>query len=73
MTSALITGAAGFIGHHLALRFLAEGWDVTGVDAMTPIAEPHLKDARLARLTGQGRYTHVTGRVEAPGLLMDTI
>ena len=28
----LITGAGGFIGSHLADRFLAEGWRVTGVD-----------------------------------------
>lgn len=31
----LITGAAGFIGSNLAKRFLAEGWDVTGVDDMS--------------------------------------
>ena len=29
---AVILGAAGFIGSHLADRFLAEGWDVLGVD-----------------------------------------
>jgi dTDP-glucose 4,6-dehydratase len=29
---AVILGAAGFIGSHLADRFLAEGWRVTGVD-----------------------------------------
>ncbi|MGZ3702451.1 MAG: NAD-dependent epimerase/dehydratase family protein, partial [Bdellovibrionota bacterium] len=30
--SVLITGAAGFIGSHLSERFLAEGWNVLGVD-----------------------------------------
>src|SRR5512139_3774596 len=30
--SAVVLGAAGFIGSHLAARFLAEGWRVTGVD-----------------------------------------
>jgi dTDP-glucose 4,6-dehydratase len=30
--SAVVLGAAGFIGSHLADRFLAEGWRVTGVD-----------------------------------------
>jgi dTDP-glucose 4,6-dehydratase len=30
--SAVVLGAAGFIGSHLVDRFLAEGWRVTGVD-----------------------------------------
>ena len=71
MTSALITGSSGFIGHHLALRLLSEGWEVTGVDAMTQISEPRLKEARLERLTGQAGFTHIEGRVEAEGLLME--
>jgi len=29
---AVILGAAGFIGSHLTDRFLAEGWEVLGVD-----------------------------------------
>jgi dTDP-glucose 4,6-dehydratase len=32
---AVILGAAGFIGSHLADRFLAEGWSVLGVDNLT--------------------------------------
>lgn len=31
----LITGVAGFIGSHVARRFLSEGYDVTGVDDMS--------------------------------------
>ena len=46
MTRVLITGAAGFIGHHLALRLLDEGCAVTGVDAMTPVAAEGLKEAK---------------------------
>mgnify|MGYP006311113075 CR=1 FL=1 len=32
----LVTGAAGFIGYHLARRLLSEGCRVTGVDNLTP-------------------------------------
>jgi UDP-glucuronate 4-epimerase len=47
----LVTGAAGFIGFHLARRLLADGHQVVGVDGMTPYYSPALKDARLAQLT----------------------
>ncbi|HWF75750.1 MAG TPA: NAD-dependent epimerase/dehydratase family protein [Caulobacteraceae bacterium] len=47
----LVTGAAGFIGFHLARRLLSDGQQVAGVDGMTPYYDPALKDARLAQLT----------------------
>ena len=46
----LVTGAAGFIGYHLAARLLAEGRRVTGVDNLNPYYDPRLKRARLMRL-----------------------
>ncbi len=39
----LLTGAAGFIGSHLAERLLAEGNQVTGVDAFTDYYDPSRK------------------------------
>lgn len=35
MNQILITGVAGFIGSHVARRFLAEGWHVVGVDDLS--------------------------------------
>jgi len=46
----LITGAAGFIGSTLALRLLARGDRVTGIDNLNDYYEVSLKKARLARL-----------------------
>jgi UDP-glucuronate 4-epimerase len=48
--SLLVTGAAGFIGYHLAARLLSEGRPVTGVDNLNSYYDPRLKRARLMRL-----------------------
>jgi UDP-glucuronate 4-epimerase len=46
----LVTGAAGFIGFHVAHRLLSEGRAVVGVDSMNAYYDPALKDARRAEL-----------------------
>ncbi len=69
MKHALVTGAAGFIGYHLCARLLAEGWQVTGLDAMTDYYDVGLKRARLAQLPQDAPFRFVEGAVEAPGLL----
>ncbi len=46
----LVTGAAGFIGYHLARRLLTDGSRVAGVDNLSPYYDIGLKKARLARL-----------------------
>lgn len=44
----LITGAAGFIGFHLACRLLKDGHEVIGIDNLNDYYDPALKMARLA-------------------------
>jgi UDP-glucuronate 4-epimerase len=46
----LVTGAAGFIGYHLACRLASRGDTVTGVDSMNAYYDVALKHARLERL-----------------------
>ncbi len=54
----LITGAAGFIGHGLALRLLAEGRRVTGLDNLNTYYDPQLKRVRLSHLLDHEHYRH---------------
>ncbi|MCF8485782.1 MAG: NAD-dependent epimerase/dehydratase family protein [Rhodobacteraceae bacterium] len=65
----LITGAAGFIGFHLARRMLAAGWQVTGFDGMTPYYDPKLKEARLDILRAQSGFRFDHGMIEDEGRL----
>jgi UDP-glucuronate 4-epimerase len=52
----LLTGAAGFIGFHLADRLLREGCRVIGVDNLNAYYDPRLKRARLERLVGRDGF-----------------
>ena len=70
MPTALVTGAAGFIGYHVCARLIAEGYKVIGLDAMTDYYDVTLKEARIARLQDD-RFTFIKGAVETPNLLMD--
>ena len=49
----LLTGAAGFIGYHVAEALLARGERVIGVDNLNAYYDVRLKQARLARLDGR--------------------
>ncbi|CEF57300.1 NAD-dependent epimerase/dehydratase family protein [Acetobacter ghanensis] len=46
----LVTGAAGFIGFHVARALLERGERVVGVDNLTPCPDPNLKKSRLLLL-----------------------
>lgn len=56
MSVLLVTGAAGFIGMHVAERLLADGCAVIGVDNLNDYYSPALKRARLDRLAGKGAF-----------------
>lgn len=47
----LVTGAAGFIGYHVARRLLEAGRQVVGLDNLNAYYDTKLKEARLAELS----------------------
>ncbi|HEY0759336.1 MAG TPA: SDR family NAD(P)-dependent oxidoreductase [Acidisarcina sp.] len=53
----LVTGAAGFIGFHTCQRLLQRGETVVGVDSVNDYYDPTLKEARLARLLSDPKFT----------------
>ena len=54
----LVTGTAGFIGSHVAMRLLERGDDVVGIDNLSDYYDVELKKARLARFSGNPAYRH---------------
>jgi len=55
----LLTGAAGFIGFHVAQRLLSGGRKVLGVDSLNNYYDPKLKQARLNILGNHRDFTFV--------------
>lgn len=55
--SILLTGAAGFIGAHVAQALLARGETVIGVDQFNAYYDVRLKEARIAALTAAPGFT----------------
>jgi len=56
MARYLVTGAAGFIGFHLARRLLLEGSTVVGLDNLNAYYDVRLKRDRLVILQAQSRF-----------------
>src|ERR671930_390010 len=52
----LVTGAAGFIGFHVAQRLLQSGHRVVGIDNLNGYYDPRLKAARLDILRNDPRF-----------------
>src|SRR5882672_1814499 len=55
----LVTGAAGFIGFHVAQRLLSNGRRVVGLDVLNNYYDPKLKEARLEILKHHPNFTFV--------------
>ena len=58
---ALVTGAAGFIGFHLARLLLGQGHRVTGIDNLCDYYSVRLKEDRLHLLEGMEGFSFVKG------------
>ncbi len=66
MAKVLVTGAAGFIGYHVAEALLARGEQVLGLDNLNPYYDVALKEARLARLASKKGFSLVRCDIAAP-------
>ena len=68
--TALVTGAAGFIGYFTCKRLLADGFRVVGIDSLTDYYDPELNRRRQAALLQNAGFRIVNEAIETPGLLM---
>ncbi len=66
MRTALVTGAAGFIGSHLVDRLLADGWDVTGLDNFDPFYDRARKERNLGEASRHPRFQLVEADICEP-------
>ncbi|WP_027328154.1 NAD-dependent epimerase [Marinimicrobium agarilyticum] len=60
----LVTGTAGFIGNHLALRLLERGDEVVGIDNLNDYYDVQIKKDRLARATAHAGFTDIRANLE---------
>jgi UDP-glucuronate 4-epimerase len=66
----LVSGAAGFIGFHVARRLLDDGHAVVGIDNVNDYYDPRLKEARIAQIVGQSGLTfHRVDLADTPRIM----
>ena len=69
MTRVLVTGAAGFIGSHVAERLVARGDEVVGLDNFDDFYERGVKEANVAALSRQPAFRLIEGDVRDASLV----
>ena len=62
----IVTGAAGFVGMHVAERLLQRGDTVVGVDDFSAYYDPALKELRAARLAAHPAFRMVRADIAEP-------
>ena len=68
--TALITGAAGFIGFHVSKLLLQEGWRVVGIDCLSDYYDVSLKERRESKLLQNPSYRSVHEKIETANILL---
>lgn len=68
-----VTGAAGFIGSHLAEALLARGDRVVGFDNLNEFYDPALKKRNVADLSRYERFRFVVGDIRDSDAVVDTL
>ena len=63
MQTAVVTGAAGFIGSHLCEALLAGGWSVKGLDSFDDFYDPQVKRGNLAGCLENERFSLIVGDI----------
>ena len=74
----LVTGGAGFIGGHLAERFVRDGHDVAVLDNLDPFYDVRIKEHTIERCEGlaadgDGSFCFVDGDVRDGDLVADLV
>jgi UDP-glucuronate 4-epimerase len=67
----LVTGAAGFIGSHVAQRLLARGDEVVGLDNFAPNYSRARKEANLKEVASPARFTFVEADIRDAQTMRD--
>ena len=69
-TKLFITGSSGFIGFHVAKRYLDKGYKVRGFDSMNNYYDVKLKNSRLKILKNYKNFSFTKGNLENQKILM---